>query len=100
VYAPAAAAPAASLSAAVTAVCAAASRLPGAYNRRLFDSKVSAFCGIGGAYNFFMACLGGCKGHQGLFRVDFVSDSAQAELNGGRVNAPAACPLRRPSPPR
>ena len=33
----------------------------------------------------FRGCLGGVKGHYGVFRVYFVSKMAQVELKSGRV---------------
>jgi len=47
-----------------------------------FRLNVSAFDGIGGA---FRGCLGGVKGHYGVFRVYFVSETAQVELKSGGV---------------
>jgi NADH:ubiquinone reductase (non-electrogenic) len=51
-----------------------------------FRLNLSAFCGIGGA---FRNCSGGGKkvfrGYQGVFRVHFVSETAQVELRSGRV---------------
>jgi hypothetical protein len=46
----------------------------------------------------FRGCLGGDEGCDGVFRVDFVSETAQVELKGGRVLAPASTP--RLSDPR
>jgi hypothetical protein len=51
-----------------------------------FRLNVSAFCAIGGALR---GSLGGCEGcfsvYEGLFRVYFVSETAQVELKSGRV---------------
>jgi len=57
-----------------------------------FQLNVSAFCGIGGALR---VCLGvvsrvfrRCRGNWGvlgIYRVYFVSDTAQVELKSGRV---------------
>jgi len=33
----------------------------------------------------FRGCLGGVEGHYGVFRVYFVSETAQVELKSGRV---------------
>jgi hypothetical protein len=50
-----------------------------------FRLNVSAFCGIGGAFNLPRGCLGGMTGYQGVLRVLFDSGTAQVELNSGRV---------------
>jgi hypothetical protein len=54
-----------------------------------FWLNLSAFCGIGGVCR---GCLGdvyevlrGLRGDQGVFRVYFVSETAQVELKSGRV---------------
>jgi hypothetical protein len=58
-----------------------------------FRLNVSAFCGIRGCiYELFFGCLAGGRGHQGVFRVYFVSETAQVEMKSGRVYAPAANP--------
>jgi len=41
-------------------------------------------------HGVFRGCLGGVRGYYGLFRVYFVSGTAQVELNDGRVEAPAS----------
>ena len=47
-----------------------------------FSANVSAFCGIGGA---FRVRSGGVQDYEGVFRVYFVSETAQVELKSGRV---------------
>jgi len=44
--------------------------------------NVSAFCELGGA---FMDCVRGVRGHCGVSRVYFVSETAHVELKSGRV---------------
>ena len=40
-------------------------------------------------YGLMRGCLGGVRGHQGVYRARFVSETAQVELKSGRVYAPA-----------
>ena len=47
-----------------------------------FQLSLSAFCRMGDAIR---GCLGGVRGNKGVFRVYFMSETAQVELTGGRV---------------
>jgi hypothetical protein len=47
-----------------------------------FRLNVSALCGIGGALG---GCVGGVYGVLGVPTVSFLSETAQVELNSGRV---------------
>ena len=70
--------------------------------------NLSAFCGIGGACRGCLAgvqgvlggirgCLGGVRGYQGVFRVYYVTETAEVELKVDKCKPPPSPRSRAPS---
>ena len=60
-------------------------RMAGAYTRPLFSSTGALLCDRGCSEGLFRGCLGGDRGYEGCLGCSFVSETAQDELNSGRV---------------
>jgi len=55
---------------------------PRGLNSSTFRLNVSAFCGVGSECR---GCVGGIRRYSGLYRVYFMSETAEVELKIGRV---------------